>query len=132
VLAGFLLVLGGGLIALGSQRDWLTAHLAGNESATLNVASSRFNIVILIFAGLIIVVGFIRVSRGFAKDPPLHQVASLASIATVVAVLIRTAIFLGDQSLSIGSPSSWTHLDPALGIYLLAGGIVVTLASRLA
>ncbi len=131
MLAGFLLVLGGGLIALGSQQDWLIAHLTSGANVTLNVSTSRFSIVILIFAGLIIVLGFIRVSRGFAKDPPLHQIASLASLATIVAVLIRTAVFLGDQNLAVGSLSSWTHLDPARGIYMLAGGIVTTLAARL-
>jgi len=132
VLAGFLLVLGGGLIALGSQQDWLTAHPVGSESVTLSISASRFSIVILVFAGLIVVLGFIRVSRGFAQDPPLHQIASLASAAAIVAVLIRTAVFLGDQNLALSSLSSLTHLDPALGIYMLIGGVVTTLAARLA
>jgi len=132
VLAGFLLVLGGGLIALGSQRDWLTAHLAGNESATLNVASSRFSLLILVFAGLIIVLGFVRVSRGFAKDASLHQIASLAALAAVAAALVRIGLFLADHNLAISSASSYGHLSLELGIYLMAGGVVTTLLSRLA
>ena len=132
MLAGFLLVLGGGLIALGSQRDWLTAHLAGNESATLNVASSRFSLLILVFAGLIIVLGFVRVSRGFAKDASLHQIASLAALAAVAAALVRIGLFLADHNLAISSASSYGHLSLELGIYLMAGGVVTTLLSRLA
>jgi len=109
VLAGFLLILGGGLIALGSQRDWLTAHLAGNESATLNVASSRFSIAMLILAGLIIVLGFVRVSRGYVTDVSLHQIAALASIAVVAAALIRTGLFFTDIiSRSVRPPRTGT------------------------
>ena len=130
MLAGFLLVLGGGLIALGSQRDWLTAHLAGNESATLNVTNSRFSILILIFAGLIIVLGFVRISRGYAKDASLHQVASLAALAAVAAALVRIGFFLADHNFAISSASSYRHLSLELGIYLMAGGVVTTLLSR--
>ena len=132
MLAGFLLILGGGLIALGSQRDWLTAHLAGNESATLNVASSRFSVAMLIFAGLIIVLGFIRVSRGYVKDASLHQIASLASLAAVAAALARTGLFLADHHLAISSASSYGHLSIELGVYMMAGGVATTFLSRLA
>lgn len=132
MLAGFLLILGGGLIALGSQQDWLTAHLAGNGSATLNVASSRFNVPMLILAGLIIVLGFIRVSRGFSKDVSLHQIAALASFAAVAAALVRTGVFLADHDLAIGSTSTYGHLSIGTGVYLMAGGVVTTLLSRLA
>jgi hypothetical protein len=132
VLAGFLLVLGGGLIALGSQRDWLTAHLAGNESATLNVTSSRFSVVMLLFAGLIIVLGFVRISRGFTTDVSLHQIAALASVAAVVAALVRTGLFLADHNLAISSTSTYGHLSIGMGAYLMAGGVVMTFLSRLA
>lgn len=132
MLAGFLLVLGGGLIGLGSQRDWLTAHLAGNESATLNVTSSRFSVAMLLLAGLIIVLGFIRVSRGYSKDVSVHQIASLASFAAVAAALVRIGLFLADQNLAISSTSSYGHLSVGLGVYLMAGGVVATLLSRLA
>lgn len=132
MLAGFLLVLGGGLIALSSRQDWLTAHLSGSESATLNVANSRFSVAILICAAVIILLGFFRVSRGLSKDVTLHQVAALASFAVVVAAFVRTAVFLDEKNLAVGSLSSWTHLDLARGIYMLAGGVAVTLASRLA
>jgi hypothetical protein len=132
VLAGFLLVLGGGLIALGSQRDWLTAHLAGNKSATLNVAGSRFSIAMLVFAALIIVLGFVRISRGYAKDVSLHKIASLASLAAVAAALARSGLFLADNNLAVSSPSSYGHLSLELGVYALAGGVISTLLSRLA
>jgi hypothetical protein len=132
VFAGLLLVLGGGLIALGSQRDWLTAHLAGNESATLNVASARFSIVMLIFAGLIIVLGFVRFSRGFSKDVSLHQIAALASAAAVVAALVRTGLFLADHNLALSSTSTYGHLSIGLGVYLMAAGVAATFLSRFA
>ena len=132
MLAGFLLILGGGLIALGSQQDWLTAHLAVNQSATLNSAGSRFGIAMLVFAALILVLGFVRISRGFAKDPPLHQIASWASFATIAMALARTGLFMSDHSLAITSTSSYGHLSLALGFYMLLGGFISTLVSRLA
>lgn len=132
MLAGFLLVLGGGLIAWGSQQDWLTAHLAGNESATLNITNSRFSIAMLLLAGLIIVLGFVRVSRGYSKDVSVHQIASLASFAAVAAALVRVGLFLADQNLAISSTSSYGRLGIGLGVYLMAGGVVATLLSRLA
>ena len=132
MLAGFLLVLGGGLIALGSQRDWLTAHLAGNDSTTLNVASARFSVVMLLFAGLIIVLGFVRASRGLSRDMSLHQIATLASVAAVVAALIRTGLFLADHNLALSSTSTYGHLSIGMGAYLMAGGVVMTFLSRLA
>ena len=124
---------------MSSRQNWLSFHHASgkgdlvlNESATLNIADSRFSVVILICAALIILLGFFRVSRGLSKDVTLHQIAALASFAAVVAAFVRTAIFLDDQNLAVGSSSSWTHLDLARGIYMLAGGVVVTLVSRLA
>ena len=132
VLAGFVLVLGGGLIALGSRQDLLTAHLAGNESATLNIAGARFGTAMLVFAALIVVLGVARIVRGYAKDPSVHQIASLASFAAVATILARTGLFLTDHNLSIGSPSSYGHLGLALGVFLVAGGVVLTFFSKLA
>jgi len=132
VLAGFLLLLGGGLIALGSRQDLLTAHLAGNESATLNVAGARFGAALLVFAALIVTLGVARMVRGYAKDTSLHQIASLASLAAVATVLARSGLFLADHNLSITSPSSYGHLGLALGVYMLAGGVASTLLSKLA
>jgi hypothetical protein len=131
VLAGFLLVLGGGLIALGSRQDLLTAHLAGGESATLNVAGTRFGTALLVFAALIAALGVARIVRGYAKDAPLHQIAAVASLAAIATVLARAGLFLIDHNLSIGSPSSYGHLGLALGVYALAGGVVLTLISKL-
>jgi hypothetical protein len=132
VLAGFLLVLGGGLIALGSRQDWFTVQLAGNESATLNIAGSRFGNAMLVFAALILVLGVARMVRGYAQDVSLHGIASLAAFATIATVLARTGLFLNDQNLSITSPSSYGNLGLQLGIYVLAGGVISTLLSRLA
>lgn len=132
VLAGFLLILGGGLIGLGSQQDWLTANLAKNESATLNVAGSRFGNVLLLFAGLVIVLGFVRISRGYSEDSPLHQIASLASLAALVTALVRTWLFLVDHHLSVISTSSYGHLDLKLGVLMLLGGAATTFVSRFA
>ncbi len=132
VLAGFVLVLSGGIIALGSRQDLLTAHLAGNESATLNIAGTRFGTAMLVFAALIAALGVARIVRGYAKDPPLHQMASLVSLAAIATVLSRTGLFLADHNLSIVSPSSYGHLGLALGVFLVAGGVVLTFVSKLA
>ena len=130
MLAGFLVALGGALIALGSRQDWFTAHLANNESATLNVAGSHFGTALLIFAALIIVLGVARVVRGYAKDTSVHGLAALLSVAAVVTALVRTGLFLTDHHLSVSSPSSWGHLRPAIGVYLLLGGVISTLFSK--
>ena len=132
MLAGFLLVLGGGLIALGARRDWLIAHLANNETATLNVWGSRFGNAVLVFAALIVVLGIARIARGYAKDMSLHRFASVASFAAIAVALARTGLFLVDHNLSIGSASSYSHLDIKLGIYLLFAGVAMTISSRLA
>ena len=124
MLAGFLLALGGALIALGSRQDWYTAHLANNESATLNIAGTRFGTALLIFAALIIALGVARVARGYAKDTSLHGIASLILFATVATALTRTGLFLSDHHLSLVSPSSYRHLSLALGVYMLAGGVI--------
>jgi hypothetical protein len=132
VLAGFLLVLGGGLIALGSRQDWLIAHLANNETATLNVAGSRFGNAMLVFAALIIVLGIARVVRGYAEDNSLHRIASIASFAAIATALARTGLFLTDHNLSIASTASYGHLDLELGVFMLLGGVAATLISKLA
>jgi hypothetical protein len=132
VLAGFLLLLGGGLVALGSRQDWLTVHLASNESATLNVASSRFGNAILAFGMLIMALGIARFVRGYAKDESLHKIALVAALGAVAIVLARTGLFLTDHNLSVGSPSSYGHLGLALGIYVLALGVVSTFLAKLA
>ena len=105
MLAGFLLALGGALIALGSRQDWLTANLANNESATLNVAGTRFGTAMLIFAALLIALGVARVARGYAKDTSLHGYASLILFATVATALTRTGLLLSDHHLSLVSQS---------------------------
>lgn len=132
MLAGFLLILGGGLIALGSRQDWFTVQLANSESATLNVAGSRFGNALLIFAMLILALGIARIVRGYAKDASLHQIAALISLAAIGTVLARTGLFLTDHNLSLSSPSSYGHLGLELGIYLLAGGVISTLLAKLA
>lgn len=132
MLAGFLLVLGGGLIAFGSRQDWLIAHLANNETATLNVAGSRFGNAMLVFAALIIVLGIARIVRGYAEDKSLHRVASVASFAAIATALARTGLFLADHNLSIVSTSSYRHLDLKLGVFMLLGGVATTLVSKLA
>jgi hypothetical protein len=130
VLAGFLLALGGALIALGSRQDWFTAHLANNESATLNVAGTHFGTAMLIFAALIIALGVARVARGYAKDTSLHGFALLILFATVATALVRTGLFLSDHHLSLVSPSSYGHLSLALGVYMLAGGVISAFLAR--
>jgi hypothetical protein len=132
VLAGFLLLLGGGLVAFGSRQDWFTAHLANNESATLNVAGSRFGNAMLFFAALIIALGIARIIRGYAKDETLHGIASLAAFASIATFIARTGLFLTDHNLALTSPSSYGHLGLGLGIYILAGGVIATLVSKLA
>lgn len=147
MLAGFLLILGGGLIALSSQQDWLTVHLAGNQSsglnapgsrfagsksATLNVAGSRFGIAMLVFAAAILVLGFVRISRGYAKDQSLHQIATWTSIAAIAAALARIGLFISDHNLAITSTSSYGHLSLELGVFVLIAGVLSTLVSRLA
>jgi hypothetical protein len=132
VLAGFLLILGGGLIALGSRQDLLTAHLAGNDNPALNVAGTRFGTALLGFAALIMVLGVARIVRGFAKDALLHQIASFLSVGAIAIVLARGGLFLVDHNLSITSPSSYGHLGLAIGIYALVGGVVLTFVSKLA
>ena len=130
MLAGFLLALGGALVALGSRQDLLTAHLANNESATLNIAGTRFGTAMLVFAALMIALGVARVARGYAKDTSLHGYASLILFATVATALTRMELFLSDHHLSLVSPSSYGHLRLALGVYILAGGIISALLAR--
>jgi hypothetical protein len=132
MLAGFLLVLGGGLIAFGSRQDWLIAHLANNETATLNVAGSRFGNAMLVFAALIIVLGIARIVRGYAEDKSLHRIASVASFAAIATALARTGLFLADHNLSIVSMASYGHLDLKLGVFVLLSGVAATLISKLA
>jgi hypothetical protein len=132
MLAGFLLILGGGLIALGSRQDWLVAQLANNESATLNVAGSRFGNAMLVFAALIVVLGIARIVRGYARDDSLHRVASVTSLAAIATALARTGLFLTDHNLSIVSPASYGHLDLEQGVFMLLGGVAATLISKLA
>ena len=132
MLAGLLLLLGGGLIALGSRQDLLTAHLAGNESATLNIAGTRFGTALLVFAALIAALGVVRIVRGYAKDASLHQIAALVSLATIATILARGGLFLADHNLSVVSPSSYGHLGLALGVFVVAAGIALTLVSKLA
>lgn len=132
VLAGFLLFLGGGLIALGSRQDLLTGRPAGGESVTLNLSASHFGHAILVFSALIIGLGVARIARGFAKDAPLHTTASLISIAAVVAALARAAIFFSNHDLPLTSPSSYGHLGLAAGALLIAGGVVTTFLSKVA
>ena len=99
---------------------------------TLNVMSSRYSLLILVLAGLIVVLGFVRVSRGFAKDASIHKIASLAALAAVAATLVRIGLFMADHNLALGSASSYGHLSAELGLYLMAGGVVTTFLSRLA
>jgi hypothetical protein len=132
VIAGFLLVLGGGLVALGSHRDWLSVHLPGDGIAVLNVVGSRFGTAMLVFAALIVALGIARIARGYAEDRSLHLIASLGALAVVVLALVRICIFLVDHNLSLGSLSSYGRLDLKSGGYLLCLGVVVTVSSRLA
>ena len=120
------------MIALGSRQDWLIAHLANNETATLNVAGSRFGNAMLVFAALIVVLGIARIARGYAKDESLHRIASVASFAAIVVALARTGLFLVDHHLSIISTASYGHLDLKLGVLMLLGGVSATLVSKLA
>jgi hypothetical protein len=132
VLAGVLLVVSGGLIAFSSRQDWLVAHLGNNESATLNVAGSRFGTALLIFAMIIVGLGIARIARGYAKDNALHRIASVASLAAIALALARAELFLVDHNLSATSTASYKHLDLKLGVLTLLGGVIVTFLSRLA
>lgn len=132
MLAGVLLVLGGGLVALGSRQDWLALNLPHGDTATLDVIGSRFGNGMLVFAAVIIVLGIARVARGYAEDRALHRIAMVAALAAIAMALARTGLFLVDHSLSITAASSYTHLTIERGIYLLAAGTVVTAVSRFA
>ncbi|MGC9974424.1 MAG: hypothetical protein ABSC36_03405, partial [Gaiellaceae bacterium] len=126
------LVVGGGLIAFSSRQDWLVARLANNESATLNVAGSRFGTALLIFAMFIVALGIARIARGYAKDNALHRIASVASVAAIALAVVRAELFLVDHNLSATSTASYKHLDLKLGVLTLLGGIATTFLSRLA
>jgi hypothetical protein len=132
VLAGFLLVVSGGLIAYSSREDWLVAHLANNESATLNLAGSRYGTALLAFGMIIVALGIARIARGYAKDNALHRIASVASLAAIALALARAELFLVDHNLSATSTASYKHLDLKLGVLTLLGGVAVTFLSRLA
>ena len=132
MLAGALLVLGGGLVALGSRQDWLGLNLPHGGTASLDVLGSRFGNVMLVFAAVIIVLGIARIARGYAEDQALHRIATIAALAAVATALARAGLFLVDHNLSIGSPASYNRLDVKSGIYLLAGGAVLTACARLA
>jgi hypothetical protein len=130
VLAGLLLVVGGGLIAVGAREDWLLVHVPRGGTMALNEAGSRFGNALLVFAALIVILGLVRIGRGFAEDRMLHRIAFYVSVAAIAAILVRSAIFLSDHDLSIGDLDSYQHVDLRLGVYLLAAGVVVTLVSR--
>lgn len=130
MLAGVLLVLGGGLIAFGSRQDWLVANLP-NGKATLDVVNSSFGHALLFFAAVIAALGIARIARHYAQDRGLHRIASIVSLIAIATALVRFELFLSDKSLSLGV-GSYDHLEPRQGSYLLLGGVLVTICSRFA
>jgi hypothetical protein len=132
MLAGVLLVLGGGLVAFGSRQDWLALNVPQGGTATLDVVGSRFGTGMLVFAAVIVALGVARIARGYAEDRSLHRVATIAALAAIAMALARTGLFLVDHNLSLGAAGSYSHLDVKSGIYMLAGGAVVTAVSRFA
>ena len=131
-LAGVLLVLGGGLVALGSRQEWLALNVPHGGTATLDVLGSRFGSGMLVFAALIVVLGIARIARGYAEDRTLHRIATTAALAAIAMALARVRLFLVDHNLSLGAAGSYSHLDVKRGIYMLVGGTVVTALSRFA
>lgn len=131
MLAGFMLIVGGGLVALGSHQDWLTASLPQNASATLNVVGTRYGTAMLVLAMLIAALGVARIARGYAEDRALHRVATVALLAAIALAFARTGLFMADHNLAIGSPGSYGHLDLRRGVYLMLLGAVTTISSRL-
>ena len=62
----------------------------------------------------------------------LLVVAPALVLAAVLATIVRILLFLHEKGLNLGQSATYEHLDPRLGIYLLAGGLVVALFSKLA
>jgi len=130
VLAGFVLVLGGGLIAYSSRQDWLVANLPPGK-ATLHMTGSHLGHALLFLGAVIIALGIARILRGYAEDRGLHRLATIVSLVAIVTALVRFELFLSDQTLSLGF-GSYGRLDLRSGSYLFLSGVVLTFCSRFA
>ena len=132
MLAGFLLIIGGGLIAVGVHQDWVVTAPPTGPDQTLNVMGTLYGSCMLVLAGIIIVIGLFRIARGYDKDDGLHSMASFAALSAVLATIVRTLMFLHDKGLRLGSAATYENLDVHMGLYLLAGGFVVSLLAKMA
>ncbi len=130
VIAGLLLVVGGGLLAVGSRQDWLTLDLAQGGTVTLSVNGTFLGGVLLALAGLIVAIGLFRIERGYSEDETLHRIAAYCSIAVAAIVVARAWIFLDEHNLRVSDSATYGHLSFLTGLYLLAGGAVVTLLAK--
>ncbi len=130
MIAGLLLLVSGGLVALGVSNDWLVATPPGGSGATLHVMGSGFGSGLFAFAGLLAVLGLWRIERGYSKDETVQQLASLVSVAAVLVALSRVYLFLSDHGFAISSGSTYTQLSLQPGLYFLGGGLLLALLAR--
>jgi hypothetical protein len=130
VVAGLLLVLSGGLVALGVSNDWLVASLPGGGEATLHLIGTRFGSGLFGFAGALVILGLWRLERGYSDDETVHRLASLVSVAALIVALIRVFLFLGDHELAITQTSTYGRLSVQPGLYFVGAGLVLALLTR--
>jgi hypothetical protein len=130
MVAGLLVVLSGGLVALGVSNEWLVAALPGGGEAPLHVLGTSFGSGLFALAGTLAVLGLWRLDRGYSEDETVHRLASLVALGGVLVALVRVSLFLSDHELALRQTSTYEHLSLQPGFYVLGGGLVLALLSR--
>lgn len=130
MIAGLLLVISGGLLAVGSRQDLLTLDLAQGGTATLSVAGTYVGGALLALAGLIVVLGLLRIGRGFSEDETIQRIAMYGSIAVCAVVIVRAWSFLDEHGVPVSHSATYGHLHLLAGVYMLAGGAALALLSK--
>ncbi len=130
MIAGLLLVVSGGLVALGVSHDWVVAPLPGGSDVTLGVMGSRFGSGLFAFAGMLAVLGLWRLERGYSKDETVQRLASVVAVGALLLALSRLFLFLSDHGFALGSGSTYSQLSLQPGLYFLGGGLVLALLTR--
>jgi hypothetical protein len=131
MIAGLLLVLSGGMLALGVSNDWLVASLPGGSDATLHLVGTRFGSALFAFAGALAILGLWRLGRGYSNDETVQRLATAVAFGGVLVALIRVFLFLSDHSLALTSRSTYLNdLSLQPGLYFVAGGLMLALLTR--
>ncbi|MGZ4359969.1 MAG: hypothetical protein ACXVZW_09325, partial [Gaiellaceae bacterium] len=120
----------GGLVALGATNDWLDASLPEGGRVTLNVTGSGFGSGLLVFAGVLAILGLWRLSRGYSDDETVQRLASLVAVVGLLVVLVRIELFLSDHGFAVSRTSTYSHVGLQPGLYFLGGGLVLGLLTR--